>query len=242
MISSDPPVWGWATETGPDRERNADAVAAELLHGRLTVALADGAGRSPQAAELAPLAAAVAARAAARRTPVWGVLAAAGLCEDPSVEMPKPTGAIVVASPHTDLKWRVAWVGDSTAWTVRDGAVRRATIPHTLGERLRQQGGSEDEARAKDNVLTKSLSRVAVHGVEGVEVTGEWLILASDGLAAPSRLSAQALAAVIADADGPQGCADRLIMAAREAGSRDDVTVAVVAHPELHRGVTSGQD
>jgi serine/threonine protein phosphatase PrpC len=226
---------------GPGRQRNADAVAAELFHGVLTVALVDGAGQSIQAAELAPLAAAVAARTAARRSPVWGVLAAAGVCEDSLVETPKPTGTIVVASPHTDLKWRVAWVGDSTAWTVRDGEVRRATTPHTLGERLRQQGEPEERARAKDHFVTKSLTRVPVHGVEGVEVTGDWLILASDGLAAPAWLSTATLAEVVAGSDGPQGCADRLITAAREVGSRDDVTVAVVPHPNLSQGDADGE-
>lgn len=241
MTSADTPVWGWATEMGSGRERNADGVVGEVFHGVLTVALVDGAGRSPRAAELAPLAAAVAARTAARRSPVWGVMAAAGLCEDPAVEMPKPTGAIIVAAPSTDLKWRLAFAGDATGWTVRDGVVRRATTPHTLGERLRQQGKPEEEARAKDHVLIKSLSRVPINGVEGVEVTGGWLILASDGLMAPARLSTTALAEVVASAEGPQDCADRLIAAARRVGSVDDVTVAVLQHPDLSQGDFDGE-
>ncbi len=228
---------GWATEKGPERERNADALAAIVFHGRLTAALVDGAGRKPAAAELAPLAAETAARAAARETPVLGVVTAARMCADPSVAIPAPSGAIVVATPQDGLKWRIAWAGDSTAWVLRNNTLKRVTTPHTEGEELRKEGISEDEARRQDNKLTNSLSRVPVQGVEGVVTAGDILILASDGLGAPARLSVDTFQSLVLDyRDRPQECANALVEAARNAGSQDDTTIAVIPHPETMDG------
>jgi serine/threonine protein phosphatase PrpC len=223
---------GCATEQGPDRQRNADAYATAVFHNRLAAAIVDGAGRKPAAAELAPLAAEAATRVAARRTPVWGVMSAAELCADPSVGVPAPSAAIVVATAEDEGIWRIAWAGDSAAWTMRDGVLNKVTISHTEGEEMRRAGQPEEEARRFDSTLTNSLARVPVRGVSGTVARGELLILTSDGVAVPKRLPTETLQALIVEHHGdPQACAELVVRAAREAGSVDDITVMILHHP-----------
>ncbi|GAA1275759.1 hypothetical protein [Saccharothrix xinjiangensis] len=221
---------GAATSRGPKRPRNADAHAVHVHHGVLAAAVVDGTGSEPEVVEFAAVAAGTAARVAARRTPVLGVVAAAEAWSDPDTDLVDPTGAIVVASVRPGGCWRIAWSGDSSAYGLKDdGSVRRFTAPHTLGEEMRRAGAPEAEAAAHDHQLRRSLARVPVDGVEGLQAIARVLVLASDGL----KLPHDDLAALLAEhAHDPRSCAELLVGAARERGSRDDVTALVLPYPE----------
>ncbi|MCP2262665.1 Serine/threonine protein phosphatase PrpC, partial [Streptoalloteichus tenebrarius] len=217
---------------GPKRPLNADAYAHHVHNGRLAVAVVDGTGSTPEVAEFAQLAAQVAARVAARRTPVWGVMAAAELCADPTGAHPGPVtnGAIVVATAMPDREWLIAWSGDSDAygWDADDRGVWRLTTPHTEGQRMREAGEADEEARRHDNVLLRSLRTAPTDGIDAVRSEARYLILASDGL---HRLPADEMAAILTEhSDDPETCAQQLVKAGRE-HSNDDITVLVLQHP-----------
>ncbi|SHF14034.1 PP2C family protein-serine/threonine phosphatase [Streptoalloteichus hindustanus] len=224
------PVIGVATEKGPRRPLNADAHAHHQFHDRLAVAIVDGTGSTPEVAEFAQLAAATAVRIAARRTPVWGVMAAAELCEDPTEDISSPSGAIVVATALPGRYWQIAWAGDSAAYRwATDGSVKRVTNPHTQGELLRARGASEEDARRVDHRIMNSLDLAHVYGVWGMCVRSRLLVLASDGL---HRLPETEIATVLQEhASDPEMCAQQLVKAARERSS-DDITALVVPHPQ----------
>ncbi|MFC6089942.1 PP2C family protein-serine/threonine phosphatase [Saccharothrix lopnurensis] len=220
---------GAATSRGPNRPRNADAHAHHVHHGVLAAAVVDGTGSGREVVEFAAVAATTAARVAARRTPVLGLVAAAEAWTEPLSDAPGPDGAVVVASVRPGGHWRIAWAGDSAAYGLKDdGALRRFTSPHTVGEELRRAGAAEAEAAAHDHQLLHSLARVPVGGVEGVEAIARLLVLASDGLKLPPGDFAALLAGHGHD---PGHCAELLVEAAREHGSRDDVTVLVLPYP-----------
>ncbi|MFJ6675467.1 PP2C family protein-serine/threonine phosphatase [Actinosynnema sp. NPDC091369] len=220
---------GVATSRGPNRPLNADAHAQHSYRGTFAAAVVDGTGSTPEVADFAHVAASVAARVAARGTPVLGVVAAAApYAEDE--EEDGPSGAIVVASVRRNGYWRIAHAGDSTAYGLKgDGTLRRFTTPHTLGEEMRHQGVPDAEAAAHDHKLRHDLGRVPLYGVEGFEAIADLLVLASDGLKVPHEELERLLAT---HGHHPQRCAEELVAAARAHGSRDDVTVLVIPHPD----------
>ncbi len=221
---------GAATSRGPDRPLNADAHAHHHHRGTFAAAVVDGTGSTPEVADFAHVTASVAARVAARETPVLGVVAAAAPYTDQEDDGAGPNGAIVVASVREGGYWRIAHVGDSSAYGLRDdGTLRRFTTPHTLGEELRQQGVPDAEASAHDHKLRHNVGRVPLYGVEGFEAVARLLVLASDGLKLPHEEFERLL---VAHDHDPQRCAEELVAAARAHGSRDDVTVLVIPHPD----------
>ncbi|NUT46463.1 MAG: hypothetical protein HOV94_03950 [Saccharothrix sp.] len=223
---------GAATARGPNRPLNADAHALHRHRGTLAAAVVDGIGSTAAVADFATVAATVAARVAARTTPVLGVVAAATPYADHDALDAQPNGAIVVASVRSGGHWRIAYAGDSCAYGLKDdGTLHRFTTPHNLGEELRSQGVPDAEAAVHDNKLRHSLGDVPVNGVEAFEAVARLLVLASDGL----KLPHERFAALLDEhAHDPQRCADELIAATRVHGSRDDVTVLVIPHPDRH--------
>ncbi|MCP2169126.1 PP2C family protein-serine/threonine phosphatase [Goodfellowiella coeruleoviolacea] len=223
-------VIGTATEKGPRRALNCDAFAHHVFHDRLAVAVVDGSGTSAAIAEVAQLTATVAARVAARRTPVHGIVTASEVCADPSVMCPDPSGTIVVATAEPGGVWRVAWAGDSSAYAYRNDEAWRLTKPHTKGQRMRDEGEPEEEARKHDHQVTNDVSRVDRYGVGSVVARCPLLVLASDGLL---RVDDDEMADILRAHPAPQDAADALLKAAR-ARTADDITVLVVPHPEAN--------
>ncbi|MFI9010714.1 PP2C family protein-serine/threonine phosphatase [Actinosynnema sp. NPDC053489] len=222
---------GAATSRGPSRPLNADAHALHWHRGTLAAAVVDGTGSTPEVAEFARVTSAVAARVAARETPVLGVVAASAPYTDlEDAGGAGPNGAIVVASVRRGGYWRIAHAGDSSAYGLKeDGSLHRFTTPHTLGEELRQRGVPDAEAAAHDHKLRHNAGRVPLYGVEGVQAVAGLLVLASDGLKLPHERFRGLL---VAHGHDPQRCAEELVDAARAHGSRDDVTVLVIPHPD----------
>ncbi|QQQ74633.1 hypothetical protein IOD16_26225 [Saccharothrix sp. 6-C] len=231
VVSSARVQVGAATSRGPSRPLNADAHAHHAYRDTFAAAVVDGTGSTPEVVDFAHVAASVAARVAARGTPVLGVVAAsAPYADHDDDDSPEPNGAIVVASVRSGGYWRIAHAGDSSAYGLKDdGTLRRFTTPHTLGEEMRGQGATDAEAAAHDHKLRHNLGRVPLYGVEGFEAVARLLVLASDGLKLPHE---EFRGLLLDHGDDPQRCAEELVAAARAHGSRDDVTALVIPHPD----------
>jgi len=127
---------------------------------------------------------------------------------------------------------RLAHVGDSRAYLLRDGELRRLTEDHTLVHRMVTEGEiSEEEAEAhpQRSVLTRALGVDMFVDVDDdvVQVrSGDRLLLCTDGLT--GMVSEDEIKEVLQRVDDPTEASERLVRAANEAGGVDNITVVVL--------------
>jgi serine/threonine protein phosphatase PrpC len=127
---------------------------------------------------------------------------------------------------------RLAHVGDSRAYLLREGTLRRLTEDHTLVQRMVSEGHlTEEEASVhpQRSVITRVLGvedRVQID--EGaVEVRdGDRILLCTDGLT--GMVSEEEIETILKRAPDPQAGADQLVAAANEAGGLDNITVVLL--------------
>src|SRR5262245_32729829 len=154
----------------------------------------------------------------------------AGQAQSPGRRM----GTTAVLAVQQDDQFYIAGVGDSRAYLVRGQQVEQLTSDHPVADALQRNGTiTADQARQSPwrNVLYRFLGCAEM--TEGAEVVpftpraGDRLLLASDGLT--NHVDVDDLRAGAAAHPDPQDWADALVQTALERGSRDNVTVVVVA-------------
>ncbi|HEX2030944.1 MAG TPA: Stp1/IreP family PP2C-type Ser/Thr phosphatase [Actinomycetota bacterium] len=148
---------------------------------------------------------------------------------DPALHGMGTTLTAVVAG---DQRIHLAHVGDSRAYLLRDGQLRRLTKDHTVVERMVEQGRltpEEAEIHPQRSILTNALGvdadiRVdeATHDIR----PGDRLLLCSDGLT--GMVGEEEIAAILTDNADPQVAAEALVAAANEAGGQDNITALVL--------------
>jgi PPM family protein phosphatase len=127
---------------------------------------------------------------------------------------------------------RLAHVGDSRAYLLREGDLRLLTEDHTLVHRMVTEGEiskEEAETHPQRSVLTRALGVETVVDVDDDTVQvrpGDRLLLCTDGLT--SMVSEQAVKDVLGAVPDPQEAAQRLVQMANEGGGTDNTTVVVL--------------
>jgi protein phosphatase len=143
-------------------------------------------------------------------------------------------GTTAVVAVQQDDQVYVAGLGDSRAYLIRGDRVEQLTVDHSVAKALELNGTlTAEQARTSpwQHVLYKFLGCVEM--TEGAEVrpftpqAGDRLLLASDGLT--NHVSDDDLREGVRQFPQPQQWADHLVEMALERGSRDNVTVVVVA-------------
>jgi serine/threonine protein phosphatase PrpC len=238
--------WAAVTDSGPCRVHNEDCWQ---VHDRRSVfAIADGMG-GHSAGEVA---AGIAVRTV---TDLTGALCDAGLA--PSDAMARAVasahggirefararpeclgmGTTVVVATVAAGRLIVAHVGDSRAYLVRDGRLRRLTSDHSIGQQMLDAGRlTEAEVRRLParGILTRALgieseapsADIAEHDWQ----PGDRLLLCSDGLSDP--LDDASIATVFGRATGGLAAiALELIVAALMRGGTDNVTALLAGGP-----------
>ena len=126
----------------------------------------------------------------------------------------------------------IGHVGDSRAYLLHDGTLRRATDDHSLVEELVREGRltpEQAEAHPQRAIVTRALgvdSEVEVDLYTLDVETGDRVVLCSDGLTTMVReRDIERLARAEQD---PQRLAEALVGAANEAGGEDNITVIVI--------------
>jgi len=190
----------------------------ELASGLLAQALArtDGLAGSDLVAEI---------RASVSRT--HRELRARAEAEGDAVTIASTIAVFLASGPH----YACLWAGDSRIYRLRGGVLTRLTRDHSLVQVLVDEGAiteAEAERHPHANVITRAV------GADGPEpqldkVTGraepaDRFLLCSDGL---NKALEERLIGRLAATDDP---ARRLIEAALEYGSRDNVTAIVVEY------------
>lgn len=228
---------GWHTDRGP-RPENQDAVLVRTLAGgREVAAVCDGmgsheaGGRASQAAiealvqSLEKGDALEEALAAAQRA-VVGVAAREA--------RPEGVGTTLVAVLRDADTYRVVNVGDSRAYRHHHGRLTRITRDHSFVEEAVASGRMTAEEAQRSplrHAVTRSLGEVPAADAEYFGPfpvqAGEILVLSSDGLhgVLPHEALEPLLGAGVPVPDLPR----RLVQAALDAGTRDNVAVAVLA-------------
>ena len=143
-------------------------------------------------------------------------------------------GTTAVVAVQQEDRVYVAGLGDSRAYLVRGHRVEQLTVDHSVAKALELNGTlTAEQARSSpwQHVLYKFLGCVEM--TEGAEVrpfspeAGDRLLLASDGLT--NHVTDDDLCEGAVQFPDPQQWADHLVEMALERGSRDNVTVVVVA-------------
>jgi serine/threonine protein phosphatase PrpC len=125
----------------------------------------------------------------------------------------------------------IGHVGDSRAYLLRDGALRRVTTDHSLVEELIQAGELTEEEAMRDP--RRSMITRAIGLERGVEVDlfpivlirGDRFLICSDGLT--DMVSEADLADVLVNDPDPTSAAQHLVDAANAAGGVDNITVVI---------------
>lgn len=233
---------GWATATGP-RPDNQDRAA---VTSRWAV-VSDGAGGHRGGALAAQLTVdAVVARLASAVEPGdettvglalddANAAVRAGRNADPTVASMAATLIVAVARAvdHIGSSWTILGVGDSPAWLVTGGRLRRVSEDDNLAAELVRAGAiSRAEARHHPGrfLITKAIGTDDTVTASPLTVSlrpGDGLVLATDGV---DVLDEAVMMEVISTAPDAAQAARRLVDAALARGATDNVTVAVLAH------------
>ncbi|MFJ2778169.1 MULTISPECIES: hypothetical protein [unclassified Kitasatospora] len=238
-----------ATAVGTGGPTGDGAYVHVLQDGTTAACVVDGIGHSERITARSAFLAEVGARIAATRGPLHGILTAAEMIADPGPDSCPEEDAVavaVVARPGREVT--VGWTGDCAAWSydpVTDEVVR-LTSDHTMGSFLRtvHPGGPATRAEHHDDWVRVSLARSSVASVRESEASEgvRLVVLASDGL--HGAIGEDRLVRLIRNhgAPGstehpPSRIADSLVgsalaCAATRGGTRDDVTVIVLAWPD----------
>ena len=150
----------------------------------------------------------------------------------PNIDENDPAGDTGVVPAEPDEALVLANVGDSRTYLYRHGRLRRVTVDHSYVQELVATGHlTEAEARVhpRRNIVTRALGiepDVRIDWWTLPLIRGDRFLLCSDGLV--DEVDDVAIAAVLQEVEDPQDAADRLILAANEAGGRDNVTVIVL--------------
>ncbi|MFE2046690.1 hypothetical protein ACFXAZ_38425 [Streptomyces sp. NPDC059477] len=222
---------GHATREGTAKDNADSATVYTMADGSVGAAVIDGIGHGPHTSRTAPLLAEVAARYAAHRGAVQGILGAGLLVADPGPDGDEANAVGVVARTYGD-GIRVAWVGDCRAYSWNGEQLALHTTDQTMARWVEQFGPPVDVTQAYGAWIRVSLATATIATVSEIEVTDPLVILTSDGV--HDQTPHDVLVDLVREhAHDPQALADALVAAAQpdEAGYRDDSTAIVIHRP-----------
>lgn len=140
-------------------------------------------------------------------------------------------GTTVVALAIRAGEFRCLWLGDSRAYLLRGGEIRRLTHDHSLVQNLVDAGmlkPDEADSHANANLITKAVGvadRIEVDVVKGEALAGDIFLVASDGL---TRVVRDDEIAAELERSPAEQAADTLIDTVLARGAPDNVSLIIV--------------
>jgi serine/threonine protein phosphatase PrpC len=147
-----------------------------------------------------------------------------------SSERQQTIGTTVVGLAVAEGAFRCFWMGDSRAYLLRDGEIRRVSHDHSLVQNLVDAGmlrPEEAESHVNANLITRAVGvaeQAEVDIAAGEAMAGDRFVLASDGLTRvvpDDEIAAELRRGSTAEA------ADRLIDMVLARGAPDNVTLII---------------
>ena len=126
----------------------------------------------------------------------------------------------------------IAHVGDSRAYRLRAGELRRLTTDHSMVQQMVDEGligEAEAQTAPNRNVITRALGlsmKVEVDVRSWVHVPGDLYLLCSDGLT--DLVNEREISEMLRDGNELPEVARRLVDRANEAGGHDNVSVLLI--------------
>ena len=140
-------------------------------------------------------------------------------------------GTTVVGLAIADGAFRCFWMGDSRAYLLRGGEIRRLTRDHSVVQKLVDAGmlDPEDAETHEDaNLITRAVGadeEAEVDVVSGEAMPGDQFLLASDGL---TRLVRDDELAFQLQRQAPAEAAEALIDMVLDRGAPDNVSLIII--------------
>jgi PPM family protein phosphatase len=136
-------------------------------------------------------------------------------------------------------------VGDSRAYVLRDGKLKRLTKDHSLVEELRRQGRlteEQAEEHPQRSIITRALGPEPSVNVDTMTFPardGDVFLLCSDGLT--TMVSDDEIHQILVESRSLRSAVNRLVEAANRAGGRDNITAVAfrLADDEAKEGEES---
>ncbi len=142
-------------------------------------------------------------------------------------------GTTIVFIVVSGGKFYVGGIGDSRVYRLRDGELTQMTTDHSLTRALVEAGTiSEEEAATHRyrNVLYRYLGSkeggTGADSKEHIPQSGDRYLICSDGVT--DGIGDAAIQSVLSSNDDPQQCAEAMVKAALDGGSKDNVTSVIV--------------
>jgi PPM family protein phosphatase len=221
------------TDTGRQRQANEDSYFARAP----LFAVADGMGGA-QAGEVASR---IAARAFERKRDVSAKEPAEGQLEEIAQQANREIhklaqedssragmGTTLTAALLRDDEVAFGHVGDSRAYLLRDGQLKRLTKDHSLVEELRRQGRlteEQAEEHPQRSIITRALGPEPSVNVDTMTFPardGDVFLLCSDGLT--TMVSDEQIQEILVNARSLRAAVNKLVDAANRGGGRDNIT------------------
>jgi serine/threonine protein phosphatase PrpC len=238
------------TDTGRQRHANEDSYFARSP----LFAVADGMGGA-QAGEVASR---IAASAFERRQRLSREEPAEGQLEEIAQKANREIhqlaqedssragmGTTLTAAMLRNDEVALGHVGDSRAYVLRDGQLKRLTKDHSLVEELRRQGRlteEQAEEHPQRSIITRALGpepNVNVDTMTFPARAGDVFLLCSDGLT--TMVSDEDIRQILTESRTLRSAVNRLVEAANRGGGRDNITAVAfrLADAEAKEGEES---
>jgi serine/threonine protein phosphatase PrpC len=137
-------------------------------------------------------------------------------------------GTTLTAALLRDDEVAFGHVGDSRAYVLRDGELKRLTKDHSLVEELRRQGRLTDEQAEEHpqrSIITRALGpepKVNVDTMTFPAKDGDVFLLCSDGLT--TMVSDEEITGILLESKGLRTAVSKLVDSANKRGGRDNIT------------------
>lgn len=222
---------GARTDVGRVREGNEDSFMAQLP----LLAVADGMGGHQGGEVASKLALETLKKAADGQVALVEVVHQANravfdkAAQDPGLAGMGTTLTVFLVDGNT---LRLAHVGDSRAYLLRDGQLQQITKDHTVVQRMVDEGRitpPEAQIHPQRSILTRALGVDEDIQVDQASIEpqpGDRLLLCSDGLT--GMIEEDVILRILTQEQDPQAASDALVEAANEAGGQDNVTAVVI--------------
>ena len=142
-------------------------------------------------------------------------------------------GTTLVALAYAQGAAMIANVGDSRAYLIDEGGIRRITKDHSVVEEMVMSGAiTEAQARthAEKNLITRALGTepdVEADYYEHTPQAGQYILLCTDGLS--NLVTEQEMLFEVIHDGNVDSCCQRLIGIANDRGGYDNITVVLWA-------------
>jgi PPM family protein phosphatase len=222
---------GARTDVGRVREGNEDSLLAQ----QPLFAVADGMGGHQGGEVASKLALETLKKAADGQVALVQVVHQANravfdkAAQDPGLAGMGTTLTVFLVDGNT---LRLAHVGDSRAYLLRDGQLQQITRDHTVVQRMVDEGritAPEAQIHPQRSILTRALGvdeDVQVDQASIEPQPGDRLLLCSDGLT--GMIEEDVILRILTQEPDPQAASDALVEAANQAGGQDNVTAMVL--------------